>query len=57
MFCDVEKRLEQCVDEGRNCGTLREYQQDTEENQRNHNGGQPVLFVLSHELPELADYL
>ena len=49
--------LEKRVDERRKCRTLCQYQQDTKKHERDNDGGQPILLVLFHELPEFAYYL
>ena len=50
-------RLEECVNEWRDGRTLGQHQQHAEQDKRDHNRRQPILLILSHELPELADYL
>jgi hypothetical protein len=46
--------LEQCVDKGRDGGTLCEDKQSANQDERDDNRRQPILLVLSHELPEFA---
>src|SRR5258705_8553821 len=49
--------LEQGVDKWRNGRTLCQNEQSANQHQRDHDGRQPILLVLSHELPEFPDNL
>src|SRR5260221_14324349 len=55
-------RLEQCVDEGRDHGTLGQYKEAAEHHHHDQCRQQPELFALPHEPPNLvqkvhADFL
>jgi hypothetical protein len=46
-------RLENCVDERRERGALREYEKSTNQNENYYNREEPELLSLSHEIPDL----
>src|SRR6185503_7784210 len=49
------RKLEESVDERCDCRAFGKHQQHADSDERDHDGSEPELLVLAHELPQLGN--